>query len=483
MDLWRFTRRIRLLRRRDAVERSMADEIQHHLECEADELVRRGVPQDEARRLARLAFGGVEAIKEHARDARGTRFAEDLAADLRYGWRSLRRTPGLTSAAILTLGLGIGIATTIFSAVYGVMLRPLPYAAAGRLVAIWERDVVHEHDQNVVSFDNFDAWRARARTIGAWAALMPVSVTVADHGAPERVLGADVSAEYFTLLGVAPALGRDFDATDAHDGRAVMLSDGYWRHRYGGDPAIVGHSMRISGQSYEIVGVMPGSFDPPRFGWLGGQALWFPMVDSPEKRSWGRFLLVVGRLRDGVSPAQADAEMGAIAAQRERETPDDVGWTVSVVPLKQQITGDARVTLLVLLGAASLLLAIAVSNVAMLTASAMRRRAAELAIRRAIGATNRRILRQLFVQSGLLAACGAAAGLALATAGVRLLVALLPPETPRLASIRLDTPVLAAATAVAALAALVCGSSAASSAGRRQVYLSRSRSRSRSRSA
>lgn len=462
MDLRRLARRIRVLVRRDAVERSMADEIRHHLDCETEELVRHGLPPEEARRQARLAFGGLEGVKEDARDARGTRLVQDLGADLRYGWRGLRRSPGLTVASILTLSLGIGIATTMFSAVYGVLLRPLPYAEADRLVAVWERDVVHGHDQNVVSLDNFEAWRARARTIDAWAALMPVSVTVADHGAPERVIGADISPEYFKLLGVAPALGRDFEHADAHDGRVVLLSDAYWKRRYGGDPAIVGHAMRVSGQPCQIVGVMPASFDPPRFGWLGGQALWFPMVDSPEKRSWGRFLLVVGRLRGATSAAQAQAEMRAIAAQRERETPDDVGWSASVVPLKEQMTDDARVTLLVLLGAASLLLVIAVSNVAMLTASAMRRRGAELAIRRAMGATGGRLVRQLLVQSGLLAACGAAGGLVVAMAGVRLLIVLLPPETPRLTSIRMDTPVLAVSTALAAVAALVCGSFAAS---------------------
>jgi putative ABC transport system permease protein len=439
----------------------MDAEIRHHLDCETEELVRLGVPLDEARRQALVAFGGIEPIKEAARDARGTRLAEDVAGDLRYGWRILRRAPGVTVASVLTFALGIGIATTIFSAVYGVLLRPLPYADPGRLVAVWERDVTHGHDRNVVSFDNFDAWTARARGIEGWAALMPVSVTLTDHGAPERVIGADVSPSYFRLLGVAPTLGRDLEAHDALDGRAVMLSDAFWKRRYGSDPSIVGRTMTISGASYEIVGVMPASFDPPRFGWLGGQALWFPMMKSADRRSWGRFLLVLARLRAGVTPEQAGSEMRAIAAQRERETPDDKGWSASVVPLKDELTANTRTMLLVLFGAVALLLIMAVTNVATLTASGMRRRGAELAIRRAIGATDERLFRQLFVQSALLAMLGTVTGLIVAVAGVRILVALLPPETPRLSAIRVDAPVLAIASAVAILATLLFGSAAA----------------------
>jgi len=454
-------RRARLLLRREAVEQAMDAEIRHHLDSEIEDLVRRGVPLESARRQALAAFGGVEPIKEAARDARGTRLAEDFAGDVRYGWRVLRRTPSVTISSILTFALGIGMAATIFSAVYGVLLRPLPYARPDRLVAVFEHDRIHGHDQNVVSLDNFDAWRERARSFSGWAALMPNPVTVTDRGAPERVVGAEVSWQYFRLLGVAPAIGRDFEDRDAKNGDAVILSDAFWKGRFGGDPSVVGRSMMISGKPYLIAGVMPGSFDPPRFGWLGGQALWFPMVETPEKRAWGRFLLVVARLRDGVTPRQAQAEMRAIASQRENETPDDKGWSATVVPLKEELTANARTTLFVLLGAVSLLLIMAVTNVATLTTSATWQRGAELAVRRAIGATDARLFRQLFVQSALLALFGTAVGVAAAFGGVRILVTLLPPETPRLSSIRVDSPVLAIVTTIAILATLTFGSIAA----------------------
>jgi putative ABC transport system permease protein len=459
--LRRLTRRVRLFLRRDAAERAMASEIAYHIECETEALIRQGLSPADARRRAALLFGGVEGIKEEARDVRGIRALEDVLADLRYAARLLRRNPGFTLASVLTFCLGVGVATAIFSVVYGVLLRPLPFARPERLVALWERDVRHDRDRNVVSLGNFDAWRERARSFDGMAALMPISVTIADGPAPERVVGADVSPGYFRLLGVAPALGRDFDPGDARDEAVTILSDGYWKRHYGGDAAVVGRSIVISGRPHTIVGVMPSSFDPPRFGWLGAQALWFPMVPTPQKVSWGRFLLVVARLRDGVTAEQARAELLAIAAQREAEVPGNEGWSASLVPLAEQITGDARTTLLVLLGAVTLLLVMAVTNVGTLTLSAMRRRAAELAVRRAIGATDRRLFRQLFVQSALLAVIGTAAGLLVAPLGVRLLLAVLPPEIPRASSIRVDAPVLAVASVVAMLATIVFGSIAA----------------------
>ena len=457
----RLARRIRVLVHGDAVERTLAAELRHHIDCETEELIRRGVPPDTARRQAMLAFGGIEQIKEDVRDARGTRAIEDVAADLRYAARVLRRNPSFTIASVLTFALGIGVATSIFSVVYGVLLRPLPYARPDRLMALWSHDVVHHATRNVVSLADFDAWRRRAGSFVDMAALMPTSITLGEGAEPERIIGAEVSTGYFRLLGVSPVLGRDFSDSDERGALVTILSDALWRRRFGGDPAVIGRVITISGRPCAIAGVMPPAFDPPRFGWLGAQALWFPMVTSPERNAWGRFLLVVGRLRDDVTVEHASAELRAIAARLEAEAPADKGWSASVVPLGTEMTGDARTTLLILGAAVSLLLVMAVTNVGTLTLAAMRTRAHELAIRRAIGATDRRLFRQLFVQSTVLATVGIASGLLVAPLGVWFLLWILPPDIPRVASIRVDAPVLGVTTAAAMLATLVFGTVAA----------------------
>jgi predicted permease len=396
-----------------------------------------------------------------ARDVRGIRVIEDALGDLRYAARIMRNNRAFTISAVLTFALGIGATTSIYSVVYGVLLRPLPYERPDRLVTVWERDLPRSHDRNVASLDNYDAWRTRARSVTGMAALMPTSVTIEGGPAPERVSGAEVSSGYFELLGVPPALGRDFDADAAREGDAIILSDGFWKRHFGTDPAIVGRTMTMAGKTYTVAGVMPPTFDPPRFGWLGAQEIWFPLVDTPEKRGWGRFLLVVARLRDDVTVEQARAEMIAIARQREAEAAANKEWSASVVPLAEQITGDSRTTLLVLLAAVALLLVMAVTNVATLTSSTMRRRGQELAVRRALGATDRRLFRQLFLQSALLAVLGTLMGLLAAPFGVQLPLYVLPPDIPRASAIRVDMPVLLATSAAAMLATLVFGTAAA----------------------
>ena len=473
----RLARRVRLVTHRAAAERAMDDEMRFHIESEIAERVRMGMPPDEARRSALADFGGVERYKEEGRDARGGRALEDVAQDLRFAARVLRRNPGFTAATVLTFALGIGAATAIYSVVYGVLLRPLPYADAGRLVVLWERDLAHGADRNVVSVPSFEAWRERSQSYSGMAALVPRPATIAGDGGapPERVMGAEVSPGYFRLLGVAPALGRDLAESDAEASRAagdvVVLSDGYWRRRFGGDPGALGRTMLVGGRAYTVVGVMPPGFDPPRFAWLNEQQLWFPFSATTANRSWGRFLLVVARLRPGVTLEQGRREMEAIAEQRAREDAGSRGWSATVVTLAEQITGDVRPSLLVLLGAVALLLLIAVTNVATLSLALMRRRGHELAVRRAIGASTRRLVAQLLTQSALLGAAGTAAGIVAAVWGVRLLLLLLPPEMPRASAIRVDAPVLGAATGAALLATLLFGTVTALGGGRRGASL------------
>ena len=458
----RWVRRLRLLLHHGHVERAMDDEMRYHVDCATAELVEQGLPPDEARRQALINFGGLDRFKEESRDARGVRPLEDFTMDLRYASRNLRRNPGFTVAAVLTFALGIGAATAIFSVVYGVLFRPLPYKDPDHLVVIWERSILRGLDRNVVSLQNFEAWRERSRSFQSMATLVPASVTLSGSLGAERVAGAEVSAGYFRLLGVAPAIGREFTEREARTGAdVVMLSNGSWKSRFGGDPSAVGRVISIGGKPHEIVGILPADFDPPRFGWLGLQELWFPFRETEERRSWGRSLLVVGRLRPDVTIEQARTEMSAIGRQLAREIKADEGWSVSVVGLADQITGDARASLLLLACGVGLLLLMAVANVATLTLTAMLRRQHELAIRRAIGAGTGRLLRQLLTQSALLAAAGAAVGLLAAFWGVRLLLQRLPPEIPRTASIRMDSAVLLFAIGATALAALGFGCLAA----------------------
>jgi predicted permease len=457
----RWTRRLRLLLHRDAVERAMDDELRHHLECEVADRVGAGMDPDEARRAALADFGSVDEVKEEARDARGTRALEDFVADVGYGARVLRRRPGFAIAAVLTFALGSGAATAIFSVVYGVLLRPLPYADAGRLVVLWERQPARGAERNVVSLPNFEAWRDRSRSFDGMAALVPSPVTLTGAGAPERLAGAEVSPGYFHLLGVPPALGRDFVPEDAGaHAHVVILSHGLWK-RLGADPAVLGRTLQLGGAAHVVVGVMPAAFAPPQFGWLGTQELWLPFRATPEARSWGRFLLVVARLQEAVPLETARAEMAVLGDRLAHEARENEGWGVNVVPLAAQITGDVRTPLLVLQGAMGLLLVIAVTNVAALSLAQTQRRAPEFATRRLLGATDGRIFRQLFAQSALVAAAGAAIGALVARPAVRLLVAFAPAGLPRLDDIRVDTPVLLLTTAVALLATLAFGTVAA----------------------
>jgi predicted permease len=314
----------------------------------------------------------------------------------------------------------------------------------------------------VVSVANFEAWRDRNQVFDGMAALVPRPVTLVDGDIPERVMGAEVSAGYFRLLGVTPFLGRDFNTADASADRdAVVLSHGFWMRRFGGDPSVVGRRLQVSGKPHTIAGVMPASFEPPRFGWLVVQDLWFPFTATPETRAWGRFLLVVARLRPDTSLDNARAEMAVLGQQMASESPGNKGWGVTVVSLAEQITGDVRTALVIVLGAAGLLFVIAVTNVATLMLSLMRRRAQELATRRAIGASDRRLFWQLWTESGLLGACGTAVGFMTLIPGVRALLSLAPPDVPRLESIRLDAPILAAVAAIACVAIAIFGAVAA----------------------
>ena len=454
--------------RRRGMERRLDHEMRFHLDMATEKYSRAGLTATEARRTALAEFGGRERFKDDARDEYRSRIADELKQDVRYGLRVMRRNPGFAAAAALTFALGVGASTAMFSVVNGVLLQPLPYGDPERLVVLWEKNVARGNDRNVVSVPNFEAWRDRARSFERMAAAVPFPATIAGASNPERVMGAEVSPGYFTLLGTAPALGREFSPDEERNGGAavVVLSDGFWRSRFGGDRAVLGRTLPIEGRPHTIIGVMPPSFQPPQFAWLIDQAFWRPFGSTDSNRGWGRFLLVVARVKEGIAIDAARREMEAVAAQRATEDETNEGWSANVVPLAEQITGDVRLPLLVLLGAVGLLLLMAVTNVANLTLGLVRRQEQELAVRRAIGATSSRLLRQLMTQSAVVAVVGAAVGLGAAALGVRVLMELLPPEMPRTSSIRIDTTVLAFTVIASVVAALAVGAVAAMRGGR-----------------
>jgi putative ABC transport system permease protein len=381
--------------------------------------------------------------------------------DLKYAARSLRRSPGFALAAVLTLALGIGANSAIFSVVNAVLLRPLPYPDPDRLVLVWERNVSRHAETNVVNPQNYLDWADRSKSFTGLAALSWSSLTFTGD-APEIVQGRAVTANFFDVMGMTPAMGRSFTPAEALPGGppVIVLSDGLWRRRFGADRSIVGRSVPVAGGSALVLGVAPPALGPMPW---GQEEYWEPFrLDPTDRVHGGRYALVIGRLRDGITRAQAQAEMTGIAAGLEREYPEfDTGWSSNVVSMKDQVVGSSRRALLLLLGAVSMVLLIACANVGNLMLGRASGRKREVAIRTALGASRWRIARQSLVESIVLAAVGGTAGLILATWAVDLLVSAGPRSVPRLSEIGVDPRVFAVTAAISLLVGIVFGLPAA----------------------
>ena len=350
--------------RRDRFETGMADEVRFHLEAYVEDLVRSGIPRDEAFRRARIEFGGVERVKDECRQARGLRLFDELAQHLRYALRSLRRNPGFSAVVILTLALGIGANTAIFSIVRGVLLRPVPYQEPGRLVSLWEKNTERQ-TRDKVTAGNYLDWRARNRVFDDIAYSWDVAYTLTDSGDPESLLAYMFSPNFFSLLGAQPLIGRTFVAEDAQPGRdrVVVLSHRLWTRKFGGDASIVGRPIRLDGDLYTVIGVMPNEFAHPS----SNVGAWTPLP-FPNGLAQNRGLhvfQVVARLKPSLSLAQAQSEMNALAKQSATEHPDtNLHTSVELELIRETYVGNVRLALWVLQAAVFFMLVVACGNVA-----------------------------------------------------------------------------------------------------------------------
>jgi putative ABC transport system permease protein len=429
MRLFRnFSNWLRSFFRRRTVERELGSEVRFHIERQVEENLTAGMSLEEARHAALREFGGVEQVKEECRDNRRTKYIENLIKDIRYGFRMLRKSPSFTFFAVAVLALGIAANSAIFSIADNVLVRPLPYRDSNRLVIVWEDSSAYGFPKDTPAPGNFSDWKSRNQVFEDVAAL-PYGgyFNLTGDGTPEQLAGKKITANLFSVLGVSPALGRDFRSEDDVPGapQVAILSHGLWLRRFGGDPQIVGREISLNYQKCTVVAVMKqGVQFPDR-----ETEIWIPAQFTKEllANHGSHYLNVFARLKPGVSLKAANADLATIASELEKEHPDSNAKVGAfAVPLREEIAGDVRPAILMLVGAVCFVLLIACANVANLLLSRAAGRRRELAMRLALGATRGRVIQQMLTESILLALFAGAVGLLLSIWGTKFLAALIP---------------------------------------------------------
>jgi putative ABC transport system permease protein len=456
-------RALRLPSSRERLAHELDDEVAFHLQQRVADLVARGMSAEDAKAEALRRFGDADDLREyvtsievpHMRRMRFQEWWEGWMQDVRFALRQLTRSPGFFAIAVVTLGLGIAATASIFSVVRGVLLRPLPYPDANRIVQVWQ--VGDKGQQGQFSDPNFSDVRAQARSFAALAEEKPAGIiSVSGMAEPVRAQGAFVSRDFFAVMRMQPMRGRLFTADEAQPNGtpAVIVSHAFWQRSLGASESALGRTLLFDGKTFTVVGIMP-----PRFDFPGESELWMPRELQPTfpsrtAHNWH----VVGRLADGVSVDQARADVSNVAKRLKRQYGNDT-WMddATVVPLQEQIVGRTRSTLIVLMAGSLLLLLIACANVVNLLIARMAARQGEVAVRVALGAGRGRLVQQCLAESLMLALGAGALGLLLTRLGVKVLLSLQPGNLPRIQEVRIDAQVLAFAIGVAVTAALVMG--------------------------
>lgn len=446
---------LRNLFARKRVERDLAAEVSAYLELSAAAKMHAGLEEDAARREAALELGGVEQVKEEVREIRLGHFLETRWQDLRFGFRSLRKSPIFSLTVVLVLALGIGSTVLIFTIVNSILLEGPPFPRADRLFMLWGK--IPQEAQVSFSPNEFNSWRKQTQLFQSLAAYTGNGYTIEGRGEPELAFGQQITPSLFPSLRVGPALGRGFLETEAQPGRdrVVILSDCLWRAKFGGRADVLGETVSLNGEPYIIVGVMPAGFVFP----TSTVKMWTPMALADpffQQHPDAHFLRVLGRLKDGMTEAQLRAETEVIG-KRIADPADNSNRQFYGISLPEQMNGELRAPLLVLFVAVVLLLTIACANVANLMLARGKARAAELTLRAALGASRRRLIAQLLTEAALLAAIGGAAGFAIASWSLELLRRLAIENIPQLLHARIDGLVVSFVVAISAVCGVVFG--------------------------
>ena len=465
----RFFTRIASLFGRNRLDARLDDEVQFHIDMLAQEHMRHGMSPEDARAAALRNFGGVIQMKESYRDQRGLPFVETFLQDARYGARALLRTPGFTLAALLTLALGIGANSAIFSVVNAVLLRPLPYAEPDRIVAFGRVVRGASVPQAPHTGRQYLFYREHLQSTELLTAWHGVGFNLAGPDGAEYVLGRAVSAEYFDVFSGRPLHGQTF--TREHDvaggPSTVVLSHELWRRQFGSNPGVIGSTVRLAEQPHTVIGVLPRDYASLSTTPID---VYIPLRPSTSGRGGGFNYLVAGRLKEGVPVAQANAEAeAAFQAYKEQFPTREWETGVTFTPFQDTLSRGAKPALLLMLGAVAMLLLIACANTASLLLARASGRGREIAVRAALGANRLRIVRQLLTEAVMLSVFGAALGLLLAYLSVPALLALLPPSFPIYQEVRIDTTVLAVTFGLAVITGLLFGLAPASSLSRHDL--------------